>query len=950
MDITLSILLVFIATTINAIVFGYIASNSKSNITNLSYLLFLTFIILYTIFDCIIIQAYDSIHVKNIIVKIQAMFWMPLPILFLNFIYLFLRKQKDQTFYLFTVNTIVSIFFSIFSDKVLLGYKGFNLGTMAYTGPWFLFITCFGILPAAIYAFYLIGIESTIFNFLKKDKTNKAEPLLSLQLKILFFGSVLCFLIAVTTNIFFDEVFGYDGELHLASLSLSIQSIFLLPALIKYNFLNQPIEQLGDELFKHSSDSVIITNLDGTIVNLNKSARTLFQLTGKIINQNIKNILKKDYNFHSDNISIETQSKKGKDLSVSQTNISKGTMSIGKLLVIRDITDRKEAERAYKNQIKFSGDIIYNLDLKGNFIFVNPIFEKITGYTRNEVLGKDTNFMVLPEYHNIKNKIFSKLYKKKSKNLQRSIITDVQIQTKKNKILWMELGVSTIVKEHKINGFSIISRDITDRKNAEKKLLQKTKELRTARDVAGLGSFIFDIVKNKVTWSNNLYKIYELDKKTFTPTKENFFNEVVHPDSREYAMKVVEDATNNELTEIDYIHKTQTPSGNEKWMQAIIKIVYDKEKNPIQMHGTSQDITELYLTRIKLEKSKVRLKKAHHIAKLGTWDENHQTNKIYWSPILKDMFGLKKEASIQNNNFWEMLHSDDREWMKKNWENAEKNKTPYSGTFRIILADGTIKHLSEHAEFITDKKDTLIKTVGTVIDVTEIHQYQDRLRELSSHIQNVQEDERSKIAREIHDELGQRLTSMRMDVSFLKNKGTKTMSKELNNRLKALDYLIEETIKKTRKLSQELRPSILDDLGLISAIDWLKEQYNQRSDIHFTLDIPKDDIKINSDCATAVFRITQEALTNIIRHADAKNVNIKINNNESEIILQVTDDGRGIDKKTIYNPLEKTYGVFGMKERATSLGGTLEIKTRSKKGTTVDLIIPHIQDNEGIYD
>ena len=119
---SMSILMAIIATIINSIVFGYVASNSKNNKTNTAYLIFLTFIIVYTILDCIVIQSFTTIQSKDLIVKIQALFWMPLPIIFLNFIYIFLRKNKDQLFHLFLISTIVSIFFTIFSNNVLIGY------------------------------------------------------------------------------------------------------------------------------------------------------------------------------------------------------------------------------------------------------------------------------------------------------------------------------------------------------------------------------------------------------------------------------------------------------------------------------------------------------------------------------------------------------------------------------------------------------------------------------------------------------------------------------------------------------------------------------------------------------------------------------------------------------------------------------------------------------------
>ena len=126
-------------------------------------------------------------------------------------------------------------------------------------------------------------------------------------------------------------------------------------------------------------------------------------------------------------------------------------------------------------------------------------------------------------------------------------------------------------------------------------------------------------------------------------------------------------------------------------------------------------------------------------------------------------------------------------------------------------------------------------------------------------------------------------------------------------------------------------------------IYWLKEQYNKRTDIHFSMDMPTDNIKINGKYSTAIFRITQEALTNIIRHANAKHVNIKMEINNSEIVLRIEDDGYGIrpDKGIEKN---KTFGVFGMKERASILGGEVQIKNNIKHGTTVQLILPYKQE------
>ena len=197
---------------------------------------------------------------------------------------------------------------------------------------------------------------------------------------------------------FFDEIFGFSGELHLASLSISIQSLFILPALIKYNFLNQPMEKIGDELYAHSSDAVVITNKSGIILNLNQSARKLFRLKGKVVKKNIMELFTSNYN-HPDIVgNYDTKTKLGKNVSITQSNISKGKQSLGKILVIRDISKRIKAEenlykseKAYRHVIESSSDIIYNTDVNGIVTYINPVFEKLSGYKEKEVIGTDIN-------------------------------------------------------------------------------------------------------------------------------------------------------------------------------------------------------------------------------------------------------------------------------------------------------------------------------------------------------------------------------------------------------------------------------------------------------------------------------------------------------------------------------------------------------------------------------
>jgi signal transduction histidine kinase len=238
-----------------------------------------------------------------------------------------------------------------------------------------------------------------------------------------------------------------------------------------------------------------------------------------------------------------------------------------------------------------------------------------------------------------------------------------------------------------------------------------------------------------------------------------------------------------------------------------------------------------------------------------------------------------------------------------------------------------------------DLQGNLFKTIGTVQDVTQIREYQEKLKNLSSHLQNLQEEERSRIAREIHDELGQNLTSINMEIDYLKSRGIEDADSDLLNRLNTLGELVNHTIKTTRRISQELRPSILDDLGLKSAIEWQVSQYKKRSDSIYKLNMLGDDENISTEQSTAIFRIAQESLTNIARHAEATNIEISLSIEKLFIKLEINDDGKGFSGNIIDNK-NASFGIFGMKERASILGGKLEIESAPKEGTAIIVELP----------
>jgi signal transduction histidine kinase len=220
---------------------------------------------------------------------------------------------------------------------------------------------------------------------------------------------------------------------------------------------------------------------------------------------------------------------------------------------------------------------------------------------------------------------------------------------------------------------------------------------------------------------------------------------------------------------------------------------------------------------------------------------------------------------------------------------------------------------------------------------TELHNSREQLRALSAHLQSAREQERTRIAREIHDELAQSLTGLKMDVSWLrKNLGEK--QELLHKRIEAMSQLVDATVQTTRRIATELRPGILDDLGLPAAIEWQLQEFETRAGIRCKFVRKREELNLHRDCSTAVFRILQEALTNVARHAGATQVEVILDTTPGDLILEVRDNGRGIKHEDTAKA--KSFGLIGIQERVHLLAGAVQIRGAPGQGTVVIVRIP----------
>ncbi len=226
----------------------------------------------------------------------------------------------------------------------------------------------------------------------------------------------------------------------------------------------------------------------------------------------------------------------------------------------------------------------------------------------------------------------------------------------------------------------------------------------------------------------------------------------------------------------------------------------------------------------------------------------------------------------------------------------------------------------------------------------QINKSREQLRALAARLQAAREEERIRISREIHDDLGELLTGLKMGLAWIRDRLEEPPSAQnrapLREKIAAMGLLADSTTNRVRKLCTELRPSILDDLGLVAAIEWQAREFQKRTNIRCEASLEEKQIIATPDQATALFRILQEILTNVARHSQASKVRVSLKAEGRNLLMEVKDNGRGIQPQQVSG--SGSLGLLGMQERAAVLGGTVKIQGQKGRGTTVAVTIPII--------
>lgn len=389
-----------------------------------------------------------------------------------------------------------------------------------------------------------------------------------------------------------------------------------------------------------------------------------------------------------------------------------------------------------------------------------------------------------------------------------------------------------------------------------------------------------------------------------------------------------------------YYRKPRLPGAEE---QRLIDIATHLASVCLSRHREQRMLRE---NERRLAASEARLRLALEASRTGIFDWDMMTGLIAWSRSHEELWGFKPgEFGGTYESFASRVHPDDLPGLDAEVERCVRDREPFEREFRVVWPDGSVRWVNGRGEFVFAPDGKPVRMRGAVVDFTRRKEAEaalsaahDRLAALSRRLLDIQESERRQLARELHDEIGQALTAVKINLQSLQGfPDPAAVPLQLADSV----AIVERALQQTRTLSLDLRPPLLDDLGLLPALRWLADQQARRTGVEIRV-LGALDERPAPEIETACFRLAQEALTNALRHAAPSAVRMALEIEDDRLQVEVRDDGRGFDPAAARSRALQgvSMGLLGMEERAALVGGRIEWLTAPGAGTTVRFRLP----------
>jgi PAS domain S-box-containing protein len=497
-------------------------------------------------------------------------------------------------------------------------------------------------------------------------------------------------------------------------------------------------------------------------------------------------------------------------------------------------------------------------------------------------------------------------------------------------------------KKEMLNGNLLVNENARKETSTEEALRISNERYLYATKATFDAIWDWDIINDHLYWGEGYEKIFGYKISSKVDNHIHSFDNI-HPDDRTAVFAGIDELVAGNASNWTGEYRYKRLSGEYAYVQDRAVIIRDDAGKAVRMIGAMQDITNRKLAEDAIKRSQEKFNSLVNTIDGIVWEADAVTfHFTYVSEHAEKLLGYPKTEWTNDPHFWSNhIHPDDRGWVVSFCENYTRMKQEHQFEYRMIAKDGRIVWLADFVTVVIEENEPA-QLRGVMVDITarknaetELQQKNIQLKELSAHLQNVREEERRYLAREVHDELGQLAAVIKMDIDWIKIKMPELQenyAKRITHASSTTDLLI-NTI---RKLASELRPGMLDELGLNASLEWQCKKFEEINALACVFESFFDDSDLGTQVKTALYRICQESLTNVKRHAHATKSMVTIYEKDNHIFLLIRDDGRGFDVAQKIN----TLGLIGMRERCVSVNGSLTVESEHGKGTAVCAIIP----------
>jgi PAS domain S-box-containing protein len=607
----------------------------------------------------------------------------------------------------------------------------------------------------------------------------------------------------------------------------------------------------------------------------------------------------------------------------------------------------RESEERFRWLVEGAHDYaLYMLDPDGRIASWNRGAQRLKGYAEEEVLGRSYGMFYTEED-------VRRLAPRQA--LDRAVAEGVYEsegwRVRKDGSRFWASATLTALRDQSgtLRGFVKVTRDITERQEAEERLRESEARLARAQEFSLL-------MVAHTALDGRWLKVPPMLCALLGYTEEELlagrFRDVTHPDDFDAEWALCQRLIRGEAKSFDIEKRFLRRDGRVIWVYQNTSVVLGSEDRPLHFLTFVRDITERREAEEQLKKSELQLSEAQRLAHLGSWEWNIAAGNVEWSDELYRIYGVKPGTPVTFDAYLGYVHPEERERVKQVVAQAIRNHEPFTMEERIVRADGEVRHLLSQGALIVNAKGEVGRMVGVCLDITERKRAEERVREYASRLQGLslrlleaQETERRRIARELHDQIGQDLSVIKINLQTLKRlPGSGTLGSYIDETIR----VVEGVLATARNLSLELRPSMLDDLGLAAALRWYLDRQAQRAGFALHFEAETAEKRVPPAIETACFRLAQEAVTNIMRHGHAARVDVQLDLDEHALRMRITDDGEGFDVEAARQRASRgeSFGLLGMEERALLAGGRLEIISAPGQGTEVHVHFPLSGDNE----